>query len=108
MLLEKEIKFIEYWENARIKESRFSSKLISGLPTALLFGLPIILFLGIVYFFFPEWYTKVSNISGGTMLTILIAVLIAGMFYSYFKMHFKWEMNEQYFMELLKKKDRNS
>lgn len=67
---------------------------------AMLFGLPILLLLAVVYLFFPEWYTKISKTTAGTFDIILIAVFIAILFFSYFRMHFKWEMNEQAYQEL--------
>jgi uncharacterized BrkB/YihY/UPF0761 family membrane protein len=103
MLSEKERSFIKYWETCRIPHSTFMSKLLRGLPMALMFGLPIILFILSVYIYFPAWYTKISNTSSGTFVTIIIAVLLAIFFFSYFRMHFKWEMNEQLYRELLYK-----
>ena len=74
---------------------------------ATLFCLPIILFLFAVYLFFPDWYTKISNTSTGSFITILIAVFICILFISYFRMHYKWEMNEQLYQEL-KSKEKKS
>jgi len=56
-----------------------------------------------VQLFFPEWYTKISQTSQGTFITIVIAVLICVIFFSYFRMHYKWEMNEQLYEELKSK-----
>ena len=103
MLSEKERSFIKYWETCRIPHSTFMSKLLRGLPMAFMFGLPIILFILSVYIYFPAWYTKISNTSAGTFVTIIIAVVLAIFFFSYFRMHFKWEMNEQLYRELLYK-----
>ncbi len=103
MLTEKELAFITYWETYRIPHSSFTSKLLRGLPMAMMFGLPIILFILSVYIYFPVWYTKISSTTPGTFVTIIIAVLICIFFFSYFRMHFKWEMNEQLYKELLYK-----
>ena len=92
-----------YWERERVKQSTFMSKLLSGLPMALIFCLPILLFIFVVYFYFPEWYTKISQTSQGTFVTIVIAVLICVAFFSYFRMHYKWEINEQLYDELKSK-----
>lgn len=67
---------------------------------AFMFGMPIILFILAVYIWLPVWYTKISGTTPGTFVTILIAVFIAIIFFSYFRMHFKWEMNEQLYLEL--------
>lgn len=100
MLSDKELAFLTYWEQNRIPQSTFISKLSRGLPMAVLFGLPIILSIAVVYLFFPEWYTKISNTTSGSLVTVVIAVLICIFFFSYFRMHFKWEMNEQAYLEL--------
>ncbi len=67
---------------------------------AIIFGLPIILSVLVVYLFFPEWYMKISNTTSGTFVVIVVAVILAILFFSFFRMHFKWEMNEQLYLEL--------
>ena len=100
MYLQKEIDFMKHWETVRESESRFMSKLVRGLPVAMLFGLPIILSLIAVYVLSPEWYSKISQAASGILGTLIIAVIITILFFSYFRMHFKWEMNEQLYQEL--------
>ena len=56
MLTEKE-KVLAYWEGAREKRKVVSGKNEEGLPMAMLFGLPILASVVVVYFV-PEWYTK--------------------------------------------------
>ena len=102
MLTEKEKAFISYWESRRIPYSSFGSKLMRGLPMASLFGLPILFFLLAIYLFFPEWYAKVSA-SPGSILAAVAGVFIAIFFFSFFRMHFMWELNEQAYRELKKK-----
>ena len=91
---------MKHWETVRESESRFMSKLVRGLPVAMLFGLPIILSLIAVYVLSPEWYSKISQAASGILGTLIIAVIITILFFSYFRMHFKWEMNEQLYREL--------
>ena len=100
---QKEIDFMRHWERVREDESRFLSKVARGLPVAILFGLPIILSLVSVYFFSPEWYTKISQAASGVAVILIIAVFVTVLFFSYFRMHFKWEMNEQLYLELKSK-----
>ena len=92
-----------YWERERGKRKGFGNKLLSGLPMAMLFSLPIVLLVIVVYFVSPEWYTKIADTSSGTFITVIIAVFLCIIFFSYFRMHYKWEMNEQLYRELLKK-----
>jgi len=103
MLTEKQKNFLIHWENVRLKESTVRRKIFGGLPMAMLFGLPIILFVVVIYLFFPDWYMKISNTTSGSFIVIVIAVFIAILFFSYFRMHFKWEMNEQLYTELKQK-----
>ena len=103
MLSEKEKQFIVYWESEREKQNTVAGIILSGLPMAALFSLPILLFVVAVYLFLPAWYTKVSNTSSGTFVTTVIAVFISMIFFSYFRMNYKREMNEQLYQELKNK-----
>jgi hypothetical protein len=100
MLSEKDQQFISRWEKVRMKENTTMRKLVNGLPMAVIFSLPIILFIFAVNVFFPDWYAKIANTSQGTFITILIAVFLCILFFSYFRMQYKWEMNEQLYKEL--------
>ena len=91
---------MRHWEEVRGNESRFMSKLTRGLPMAMLFGLPVILSLMAVYILSPDWYAKISVSASGVFETLLLAVILIILFFSYFRMHFKWEMNEQLYLEL--------
>ena len=109
MLTEKDKQFIVYWERVRKNQKSFASKILNGLPMGMLFSLPILLLIFTVYFFFPEWYTKISNTSPGTFATVVIAVILCIIFFSYFRMHNKWEMNEQLYCELkVKEKEKDA
>ena len=103
MLNEKEKQFLTYWESEREKQNTMFRKILNGLPMAALFSLPILLFIFAVYLFFPEWYTRVSNTSSGSFITIIIAVFLCMIFFSYFRMNYKREMNEQLYRELKSK-----
>ena len=100
MISEKERDFLRYWEQSREKEKTFISKIGRGIPMALLFALPIILSIIVVRLFFPDWYMKISQTSPGMFLTAIIAMLAVVLFYAFFRMQYKWEMNEQLYREL--------
>ena len=70
---------------------------------ALLFSLPIILSVVIVRLYFPEWYAKLSKTSPGMFFTAFMAVLLIACFYAFFRMHIRWENNEQLYRELVSK-----
>ena|SRR6218665_2986322 len=103
MLTERELQFIKYWQAERETQGRFATKLRNGLPMATIFALPIILFILAVYLWFPDWYMKVSGTTSGSFFVIVIAVFLCILFFAYFRMHFKWEMNEQLYKELKQK-----
>lgn len=67
---------------------------------ASIFGFSIICLLLVVYLFIPDWYSKVAIQNNGTVIAILIAVILLVLFFSFFRMHFQWEMNEQAYNEL--------
>lgn len=100
MLSEEEEKFMIYWEERRIQYSSTSSKFLRGLPMAMVFGIPILLLVAVVYLFIPDWYIKISKTSAQSFVVVVIAVFIAIIFYAFVRMHFKWEMNEQMYTEL--------
>lgn len=103
MLSAKDKEFIAYWEKERERHNSVPARLIAGLPMAILFCIPILLLITAVYLFLPEWYTKVSNSMAGAMTTIVIALIICILFFSYFRVQYKWEMNEQLYKELKQK-----
>jgi phosphotransferase system glucose/maltose/N-acetylglucosamine-specific IIC component len=107
MLTEEEENFYTFWEENRESYSTTKSKLLRGLPYATLFGLPIILFIAVVYIFFPDWYLKISKTSPESYLVVFIAIIIFIIIYAFIRMHFKWEMNEQAYKEMkqIKKKE---
>jgi len=123
-----------YWEHEREVRNTFSSKLFSGLPMAMLFGLPLIVIVFVIQYFFPqwynratqvtqqtgngqrvitkefennpEWYNKVTQFSTGTFMAIIAAVLIGVVVFSYLRMNFKWEANDQLYRELKAKQNK--
>ena len=107
MLTDKENVFLQYWHSKREELEKPMSKLLRGLPVAILFTLPILLLVAVVYIFLPEWYTKVAPKHAGTFSAIMIALIICVLFVSYFRMQFKWEENEQAYQDLNRKKNKN-
>ncbi len=108
MLTEEEKKFLQYWEQNRDQQAAFSSKLLRGLPRALLFSMPIILSVVVVRLFFPDWYAKISKTSPGMLTTAVIAVLLIALFYAFFRNHVRWENHEQQYRELKSRETKTS
>ena len=103
MLTKKEEDFIKYWESVRRPYSSFSSKLMRGLPMSIIFTFPVLLSVALVFFLSPEWYTKISQNLNGSFTPIVLSLFLCALFFSFFRMHFKWEMNEQLYKELISK-----
>ena len=95
MLTDQEKLFIDYWDKNRDKEKRWFYQLAIGLPLGLVFALPILLSV-----IFHDWYKQMVYISGSQITVILIGVLGIAVFFSLFRMKFKWEQNEQLYKEL--------
>jgi hypothetical protein len=106
MITEKEKQFLRYWEANKDIEDRFLNKLLGGLPMAIIFGLPVILSVLVVRIFFPDWYMKISQTTPGMFISAIIAVVCIVLFYSFFRMQYKWEMNEQLYQELKYKENK--
>lgn len=95
MLSPEEINFITYWQSNRTKQKKITSQLMIGLPTGLLFGLPILLNL------FLEWNTQIQVITRGQLYVLVFAVAIITSFISVFSVKHKWDLREQHYQELL-------
>jgi pilus assembly protein TadC len=98
MLSAQEKEFMQWWEQNRKREKKILTQLTIGLPLGLAFGFPILLSV-----MFRGWYKNMPYVSGSQLTIILIAVLLVIVFYGIFKMRFKWEMNEQRYLELKQK-----
>jgi hypothetical protein len=102
MLTEDERLFIEYWEKNRDKEKRFFRQLTYGSPWGLVFALPVLLVV-----IFDDWYKNMIPISTSLLVLIIVTVLVIAVFYSVFRMRFKWDNNEQIYKELKFKERQN-
>ena len=107
MITEKDKAFLRYWEQNRDFENTFKRKLSGGLPMAILFGLPIILLIVVIRIFLPDWYMKISSTSSGMFFTAVVAMIVVVLFYAYFRMQYKWEMNEQLYKEIKSKQNKS-
>ena len=102
MLTSEEIKFIEYWEQNRVKQKRLVKQLIIGLPLGVLFAAMIFIN------FFSGWYKRadmIINTQPSVIPVLLIAIILIVIFISVFSVRHKWDINEQRYRELLSKKN---
>jgi L-cystine uptake protein TcyP (sodium:dicarboxylate symporter family) len=102
MLTSEENKFIEYWEQNRVKQKRLVKQLFIGLPLGVLFGAMIFIN------FFSGWYKRaemIINTESSIIPVVLVAIILIVIFISVFSVRHKWDINEQRYRELLSKKD---
>ncbi len=76
-------------------------------------GLPLGVFLVVAIFlnFFSGWYRRADmtlrSEDSSLILVLLVAALLIVAFIVVFSIRHKWEMNEQYYRELMARKDKN-
>jgi glycopeptide antibiotics resistance protein len=103
MLSDQEEAFIIYWVANREKQKRTFRQFLLGIPLALLFVILITLN------FFSGWYKRATmmrdtqDFNPGVLLLALILIVV---FIAIFSRKFKWEQNEQRYIELLAKKEK--
>jgi len=103
MLTNEEETFIAYWTEHRLRKRQWFRQLSVGLP------LGVALVLAILVNFFSGWYKRadmeIRSVSPSLMITIVIASLAIIVFITLFSAKHRWDINEQYYKELLAKKE---
>ena len=99
MLTQEEKKFLDYWKKNREKEKKVFRQLVIGLPVGLVFGIAII------GMFSSGWYSRANMVaySSSSPFIFLIAIILIIGFIAIFTKRHKWDMNEQFYQELLQK-----
>lgn len=102
MLTEQEKTFMAYWEMNRNRKKRLIWQLAAGLPLAVLLASAIFIN------YFSGWYTRAAmqiDMSSSGVLVVLAGLIIIVVFVVIFSARHRWEMNEQRYQELLRKKN---
>ena len=100
MLSTEEEKFIKYWEENRNSELKSFKQYLKGLSRGLMISA------GILALLISGWYTR-ANMEANSKLSFTafgIALLAIVVFMAWLYKNYKWEMNEQQYLELLAKK----
>jgi len=100
MLTQEEEKFILYWEKYRDNKAKIFRQFLMGLGIGLAIGIAVIVSV------ISNWYKRATMVANTQLnpSVLLIAVLVISFFIAFFYKRYKWEMNEQHYIELLAKK----
>lgn len=102
MLTEEEEKFMAYWEQNRLRRKNLLWQLAAGLPLGAFIAAAIFIN------YFSTWYQRATmeiNVSSSGVLVVLIGLVAIIVFMVVFSGRHRWEMNEQRYKELRRKKD---
>lgn len=103
MLNKKEEAFIEYWSKKRTVQKKDLKQFLKGLSWGLFIGISIILVLLL------GWYKR-ANMEANSLSTpiiLVVAILIISVFMGFIYQTYRWELNEQQYLELINKKKKN-
>jgi len=103
MLNEEENGFIEYWENNRTKKKKVWRQLSVGLPLGV--GLVVTILVNMLSRWHREAEKVINRESSSLIIVLIAACLLIVAFIVIFSARHRWDLNEQYYRELLAKKD---
>jgi len=100
MLTEKEIDFLQFWSQKRLKGKKDLKEFLKGLSKGLLIGI------GIAITIMIGWYKRADMEVNAQLnpFIFFIAFMAIGVFMAFIYQNYQWEMKEQYFLELMAKK----
>jgi hypothetical protein len=97
MLTDEQQSFVKYWGEQRNLPKKNLKQFLKGLSSGLIMGI------GVVSLIMLGWYQR-ANMEFNSKLSpaiLLIALTVIGLFMGFFYQNYRWEMNEQYYQELL-------
>ena len=101
MLTEEENRFIEYWDQNRMRKKSLLWQLAAGLP------LGALIVVAILFNYISGWYKraelKLTGLTSGGIV-IIIALILTVIFIVVFSSRHRWDQNEQRYQELMAKK----
>lgn len=102
MLTKEQEDFILYWEANRVRRKQVWKQLSIGLP------LGVALVVAIFANFLGGWYKRADmkfRSDSSMFIVLIVAALLIVVFVTVFSVKHKWDINEQYYRELLAKRD---
>lgn len=102
MLDKEEMGFMEYWEQNRLRKKKIWRQLSVGLP------LGVALAGGILVNIYSGWNPGGSLLANNSdrFFVVLFGIILVIIFIVIFSARHRWDMNEQRYKELVRKKDR--
>lgn len=103
-LTKEEQEFLRYWESNRLQKKKFLRQFSIGLPLGVL--MVVAIFVNI----FSGWDKRAEMVMRGdpsSLYVILVAVVGIAVFMTVFSSRYKWEQNEQRYLELRQKEKRD-
>src|ERR1700755_2806804 len=89
--------FLAWWPKNRDAERTSIRPFLMGLSAGFAIGIAVILVLE------SGWYERANMVANSTLsyLVLLLAILAVSLFMAFFYRKFRWEMQEQRYLELL-------
>ena len=102
MLSKENEEFLAFWSKNREKEKNSKRPFFVGLSTGFAIGIAIIAVLE------SGWYIRANMEANSRFnsLVLLLAILLLSVFMAFMYRKFRWEMQEQRYMELLATKNK--
>lgn len=105
MLSKQEQAFVDYWKENRLRKKLRFRQVAIGMP------LGVILVFAILLNFFSGWYKRadmqINSMTSSQMLVIIAAAIGIILFIALFSAKHRWDINEQYYRELLARKGKD-
>lgn len=100
MLSKENESFLVYWSQNREKQLKSLRPFIVGLSGGLAIGICILLVLE------SGWYERANMVANSRLSSVilLIAIILISLFMAFFYRKFRWEMQEQRYLEMLANK----
>jgi len=94
--------FFDYWTKNSLKQKNSSRTFLIGLSSGFAIGV------GVIVATFSGWFPRATMVANSKMSSIVlfVAILLISVFIAIMYRKFKWEMQEQRFLEIVAKKNK--
>ncbi len=94
--------FFDYWTKNSLKEKSSSRSFMIGLSSGFAIGV------GVILTIYSGWYPRATMEANSKLSSVVlfIAILLISVFIAIMYRKFRWEMQEQRFLEIIAKKNK--